>query len=299
MATNKVVFGNTTVMDISGDTAQAADVAQGKTFHDRTGTQQTGSYVAPTITSITPSNSDPVPLFVLENYHIIGNDGYAIDRYDSVVPTAQSPNRISAGEIIKVTSIPGYLVSGFTEISPSDETPIPLSSTVVYKPRNNGVAVGSVKARAADDTDPPYLDVGYIYKIQTTGGYLYATQQTSGFPYTKSGTLADFTSANQEQSIDTGLSSITYFWVQGYPVNYQTTNISTTWLDTTRSFSKQIATNSTSSATSVVNSGTNASGVITGTGIQLKISAISGGTVTIKTGNSNAYIHKNVTWYAG
>lgn len=40
---NKVVFGNNTVMDISGDTATPSDVLKGETFHDKSGASQVGT----------------------------------------------------------------------------------------------------------------------------------------------------------------------------------------------------------------------------------------------------------------
>ena len=40
---NKVVFGNQTLIDLTGDTITAADLAQGKTAHDRTGATITGT----------------------------------------------------------------------------------------------------------------------------------------------------------------------------------------------------------------------------------------------------------------
>lgn len=43
MAINKVVYGNNTLIDLSNDTAEASDVAQGKTFHLRSGAQAVGT----------------------------------------------------------------------------------------------------------------------------------------------------------------------------------------------------------------------------------------------------------------
>lgn len=43
MAANKVVYGTLVLMDLTSDTATAADVAEGKTFHDKTGEQITGT----------------------------------------------------------------------------------------------------------------------------------------------------------------------------------------------------------------------------------------------------------------
>lgn len=43
MAVNKVVLGDEVLLDLTSDTATAADVAQGKTFHLSTGVQATGT----------------------------------------------------------------------------------------------------------------------------------------------------------------------------------------------------------------------------------------------------------------
>ena len=45
MAVNKVVINNETKIDLSSDTATAADVISGKTFHDSEGLLKTGTYV--------------------------------------------------------------------------------------------------------------------------------------------------------------------------------------------------------------------------------------------------------------
>ena len=47
MANNKVVYGNTVIMDITDTTAEAADVAAGKDFYDRSGVKRrgTGNYM--------------------------------------------------------------------------------------------------------------------------------------------------------------------------------------------------------------------------------------------------------------
>ena len=43
MATNKVIYGNDTLIDLTGDTVTASDVAQGVTFHTKAGVQATGT----------------------------------------------------------------------------------------------------------------------------------------------------------------------------------------------------------------------------------------------------------------
>jgi len=45
MATNKVVYGNKTLIDLTSDTVAASDVVSGKTFHDKTGAAKTGTLV--------------------------------------------------------------------------------------------------------------------------------------------------------------------------------------------------------------------------------------------------------------
>lgn len=43
MAVNKVVYGNNTIIDLTGDTVTAADVAEGKIFHLASGVQAVGT----------------------------------------------------------------------------------------------------------------------------------------------------------------------------------------------------------------------------------------------------------------
>lgn len=43
MAINKVIYGGTTLIDLTGDTVSAADLASGVTAHDRSGTVITGT----------------------------------------------------------------------------------------------------------------------------------------------------------------------------------------------------------------------------------------------------------------
>lgn len=43
MAINKVMYGQTTLIDLTSDDAMAGDIANGKKAHNRTGNQITGS----------------------------------------------------------------------------------------------------------------------------------------------------------------------------------------------------------------------------------------------------------------
>lgn len=61
MAINKVVYGGTTLIDLTSDTATASDVLTGKTFHDNTGAQKTGSLsITSEAKTCTPSNAQQV-----------------------------------------------------------------------------------------------------------------------------------------------------------------------------------------------------------------------------------------------
>lgn len=48
---NKVVIDGVTKIDLTGDSVTAADVAEGKTFHDASGTQKTGTKAEPKLQS--------------------------------------------------------------------------------------------------------------------------------------------------------------------------------------------------------------------------------------------------------
>ena len=63
MAANKVVYGTLVLMDLTSDTATADDVAKGKTFHDKTGAQVTGSLTENDALSVV-SNSQTVDYYV-------------------------------------------------------------------------------------------------------------------------------------------------------------------------------------------------------------------------------------------
>lgn len=55
---NKIIYGNETLIDLTGDTATEADVASGKTFHLASGVQATGALVAsPSVATATTTGS--------------------------------------------------------------------------------------------------------------------------------------------------------------------------------------------------------------------------------------------------
>lgn len=59
MAVNKVVYNNSTLIDLTNDTVTTNDLVEGVIAHDKTGTQINGALVVRTVYtgSETPSNS--------------------------------------------------------------------------------------------------------------------------------------------------------------------------------------------------------------------------------------------------
>ncbi|MBO7430407.1 MAG: hypothetical protein J6U56_05275 [Spirochaetia bacterium] len=98
---NKSITANGTGIDVSGyatasvnvpnptlsGDATTSDVLSGKTFYSDSYTKKTGTYTAPTITSITPSNTSPVSMSANNNYKPTAS-GYAISSYSSVTPSS-------------------------------------------------------------------------------------------------------------------------------------------------------------------------------------------------------------------
>lgn len=118
MATNKVVYGNTTLIDLTGDTAEASDVASGKIFHNKAGVQQTGTGTIVTPTIITPSNSSPASMSANGIYKPTAS-GYAVASNPiSLAPSNSSPPSITDNEIYK-TSGNGYAIQSYGNVTPS------------------------------------------------------------------------------------------------------------------------------------------------------------------------------------
>lgn len=201
MATNKVVYGNTTLIDLTSDTVTPSDVANGVTFHDRSGTAQTGSYVAPTITSIapsdtspasmvrgtayeptangyavennpssiTPSNASPVRIFEDRLYRP-STDGYAIEGIDeSVVPSDSYPQIIAQDEIVEFDSSGVVIKNVPTTLTPSDSSPDTITSGTIYRASANGKAVASITNVTPSNSSPVALASGDIDKMGGNG----------------------------------------------------------------------------------------------------------------------------------
>ena len=102
---NKVVYGNQTIIDLTNDDVTPADVAEGVSFHDRSGAQQTGTgnYYSPNDTAETDIvDADYIPFYdtsalgkrktlwsnVKAKLKAYFDGIYAIDYYDGRITTA-------------------------------------------------------------------------------------------------------------------------------------------------------------------------------------------------------------------
>lgn len=150
---------------LSGD-ATAADVMSGKTFYNNSYTKQTGSYVAPTITSITPSDSSPVSMSANSNYK----------------PT-------TAGYAIKNSP---------TSLTPSNTSPPSIASGTIYKGGGTGKAIASIATNGSSVTPSSsgiYFASGW--NRMTSAGYAYESQP----PKTATGTVTLSTSGSKTVNI--------------------------------------------------------------------------------------------------
>ena len=124
MAVNKVVYGNDTLIDLTGDTVTPATMLNGTTAHDASGKPITGSYVPPaTPTDITPSNSNPVSLTANTPVKPTAS-GYAIASYTNIFPSNITPKSLKGKGIYRIDqgsamSIEGYAISDYETITPS------------------------------------------------------------------------------------------------------------------------------------------------------------------------------------
>ena len=155
---NKVVYGNTTVLDLTNDTVTANDVKSGVTFHDATGASQTGQYSPPTPTSITPDDGTPVQM-TTENTYSVSKTGYAIEHSPTSLTPEDSTNppSIASGTIYKGGGS-GYAVATKpSALAPSDSTPAAISNGGMYLASGGGYAIQLYQAKTPDDSDPPLL----------------------------------------------------------------------------------------------------------------------------------------------
>lgn len=214
MATNKVVYGNTTLIDLTNDTATEADVVSGKTFHKKNGVAATGtaSLAKPeqtkTVTAttsqqiVTPDNGKVLssvtvnPQNHTETYtpaaNTASNDMGAIHnkRYvntsgmyvpTSITPSNSSPGTLTAGEVYK-PSANGRAISDYNTVTPFDTFPVTMNNNKFYKKSSelaNAVIVGGIIPSVTPSEDGEYFPSGMVK--MSASGYAFSSQKLNKF----------------------------------------------------------------------------------------------------------------------
>lgn len=184
---------------LSGD-ATAADVMNGKTFYNNSYTKQTGSYVAPTIMSITPSNSSPVSMSANSNYKPTAA-GYAISSYSSTSKTPSSTGEYFSSGWNRMTSA-GYAYSSKPQMT---ETTLWTNSDPTVNFTANDVTLS--------DSIANYDYIKISYTLMTSQSTIYSTiypasdvmawrtGSTASGDYKPEGILAGRSSGNYKREI--------------------------------------------------------------------------------------------------
>ena len=105
MANNKVIFGNTTIMDITDTTAEAADVAAGEVFYTKAGTRTVG----------TGNYMDKVSNPTANDILVTDSNGQAID------------SGVSISSVAMVADLPGQATSstlGLVKLNPNESVDV-------------------------------------------------------------------------------------------------------------------------------------------------------------------------------
>lgn len=203
---NKVVYGNNTLIDISGDNVTAGDVRIGKTFHTKDGASATGSLVVKeeqtkSVTATTSAQTvSPDSGKVLSSVTVnpqVHSDTYtptgysnakdmgAQHNYRYVDTSGYEPTYISLNSINDVYKIQEYktyecthgasyaldphIVAGLGSLTPSDSSPQQIYNGTVYQAGGAGYAIESQPTSVTPSSTPASVSSGDIVKIGGSG----------------------------------------------------------------------------------------------------------------------------------
>lgn len=241
----------------------------------------------------TPSDETPVPL---SNGAIVkmGGAGYAIENEPtSLTPSDSSPAPISSGGMYRAGGA-GYAIENYNTITPSD-VPVYVNGGTIHKINGSGANVGcfidGLAQRTPSDSNPYPVSVGSNYRIINNAGYLYKTNHAIG----KYDTEEDVTGANQVLQIETGLPTIRRFFLRCEGNNGGSYHSYVCWTNADLSNYE----GGTFSGTGSVSGIYNVKELNNAIHIYCPIIVyVSGGTVTLKTGNNAQCAIKNAWWMA-
>ena len=197
-------------------------------------------YAIGDVTSVTPSNSTPPSIQTGKVYKSTSR-GQLILSSTALTPSDSSPASISDGTIYKADGAGYAIESQPSMLSPSDSSPSHITSGAYYYAGGEGYAIQSnpTAMNPQQFTTPVSVYNGNIIKLTGNGklaksitsvtpsdnpsqsasgtvvvldgsGYVYRSPENFKF-----GTVADKSTASEEFSIDTGLSSISKFIMWG------------------------------------------------------------------------------------
>lgn len=169
MAINKVVFGNDTLIDLTADTITAADLAEGKTAHDRSGAIITGTNTYDADTSGATASASEI---------LSGQTAYA----GGQELTGTMPNRGGVTGTISDKTVPYAIQQGYHDGSGTVGIDATESAKIIAGNIKSGVTILGVtgdytgeEITAQAKTATPYTtaqtilpDTGYDYLSQVT-----------------------------------------------------------------------------------------------------------------------------------
>lgn len=135
MAANKIIYGNDTLIDLTGDTATEADVVSGKSFHLKSGVQAVGTAVIPEPATATPLMDGTAAVGTATKYaredHIHPSD-------TTKVPTTRTVNSKALSADITLTA--------------SDVNAVPTTRTVNSKALSSNITLTASDVSAVPTT---------------------------------------------------------------------------------------------------------------------------------------------------
>lgn len=169
MAKNKIVFGNETLIDLTADTITAADLAQGKTAHDRSGAVITGTCTYDADTSDATASASEI---------LSGQTAYA----GGQELTGTMPNRGGVTGTISDKTVPYAIQQGYHDGSGTVGIDATEAAKIIEGNIKEGVQILGVtgtytgeEITAQAKTSTPYTtaqtilpDAGYDYLSQVT-----------------------------------------------------------------------------------------------------------------------------------
>lgn len=115
---NKIIYGNNTLIDLTGDTATAADVLSGKTFHLASGVRATGNLNAYKLGTISSSNTTTDKSIVFNS--MLGEpQAFVVTPHTSFAYSSSTSAKKVVAVVYNGTSTYGFYYVGGTSASGS------------------------------------------------------------------------------------------------------------------------------------------------------------------------------------